>query len=110
MTEQNFSLPTLKLSVKVLFTGYLLVMGVGILMAVGQILLTHGMADGKFGISVDDIVYSYHGNRNSSKLEVKLNGSMKDKANEVDRYSIDQMGERRCEERGVGESATDLLA
>ena len=88
MAEQNFSLPTLKLSVKVLFTGYLLVMGVGILMAVGQILLTHGMADGKFGISVDDIVYSYHGNRNSSKLEVKLNGSMKDKANEVDRTAL----------------------
>lgn len=45
-----------------------------------QILLTHGLADGDFGISVDDIVYSYYGNRGNSKLETKLNGSMQDKA------------------------------
>ncbi|MEO8332355.1 MAG: elongation factor-1 alpha [Gallionella sp.] len=46
-------------------------------------MLTHGMADGKFGLSVDDIIYSYHGNHdgpNASKLEAKLSGSMKDKA------------------------------
>lgn len=83
-----FNLPVLKTPVKVLFTGYLLVMGIGILMAVAQIMLTHGMADGKFGVSVDDIVYSYHGNRNSSKLEVKLNGSMKDKASDEDRTKL----------------------
>ena len=40
-------------------------MGVGILMSLAQILLTHGMADGEIGVSVDDVVYSYHGNRNS---------------------------------------------
>jgi len=48
-------------------------------MAGAQILLTHGMADGKLGLSMDDIVYSYYGN---SRLEAKLNGSMKDKAPE----------------------------
>jgi hypothetical protein len=47
-------------------------------MAGMQILLTHGMADGKFGLSIDDIVYSYYGNRNGSKIEGKLAGSMKD--------------------------------
>jgi len=83
--KDPFNLPSLSISVKTLFTGYLLVIGIGILMSMAQILLTHGMADGKFGISVDDIVYSYHGNRNSSKLEVKLNGSMKDKASDEDR-------------------------
>lgn len=85
MKESTEELSKLKLSQKVLYTGYLLVIGIGILMAIAQILLTHGMADGEFGISVDDIVYSYHGNRNSSKLEVKLNGSMKDKASDKDR-------------------------
>ncbi len=72
---QNLALP-----VKALFTGYLLVIGVGLLMAGGQILMTHGMADGKFGLSVDDIVYSYYGDRNGSKLEAKLNGSMRENA------------------------------
>jgi len=70
----------LSLPIKALFTGYLLAIGLGLLMAGVQIMLTHGMADGKFGLSVDDIVYSYYGDRTGSKLEAKLNGSMKDNA------------------------------
>lgn len=81
MKESSWlNLPSLSLSVKSLFTGYIFVVGLGLLMAGAQIMLTHGMADGKFGLSVDDIVYSYYGNREGSKLESKLNGSMKDKA------------------------------
>jgi hypothetical protein len=77
-TLQNLALP-----LKALFTGYLLAIGLGLLMAGAQIMLTHGMADGKFGLSVDDIIYSYHGNHdgpNASKLVSKLYGSMKDNA------------------------------
>ena len=77
-TLQNLALP-----LKALFTGYLLAIGLGLLTAGAQIMLTHGMADGKFGLSVDDIIYSYHGNHdgpNASKLESKLFGSMKDNA------------------------------
>jgi hypothetical protein len=74
------NLPNLPLSLKTLFVGYLLVIGVGLCMAGLQILLTHGMADGKFGLSVDDIVYSYYGDKEHSKLASKLNGSMIDKA------------------------------
>ncbi|MBI3480674.1 MAG: elongation factor-1 alpha [Nitrosomonadales bacterium] len=81
MKEINSThLADLSLPIKSLFTGYLLAIGLGLLMAGGQILLTHGMADGKFGLSVDDIVYSYYGDRTGSKLEAKLNGSMKDNA------------------------------
>lgn len=40
-------------------------------------MITHGMAHGKFGLSVDDIVYSYYGNRENSKIEQKLGSSMK---------------------------------
>lgn len=77
---QRFTLADLALPVKTLFTGYLLAIGLGLLVAGGQILLTHGAADGKFGLSVDDIVYSYYGDRTGSTLEGKLNGSMKDMA------------------------------
>ncbi len=73
-------LPSLSLPIRTLFTGYILVVGIGLLMAGAQVLLTHGMADGKFGISINDIVYSYYGDRSNSKLETKLNGSMQDKA------------------------------
>ena len=80
---QRFTLGDLNLPVKTLFTGYLLAIGLGLLMAGAQIMMTHGMADGKPGLSVDDIIYSYHGNHdgpNASRLESKLFGSMKDNA------------------------------
>jgi hypothetical protein len=86
--SQWLNLTRLALPVKVLFTGYLMAIGVGLMMAGLQIMLTHGMADGKFGLSVDDIVYSYYGNRTGSKLESKLNGSMKDKAPPAERLEI----------------------
>ncbi|WP_211325031.1 hypothetical protein [Hydrogenothermus marinus] len=61
------NLTKLSLPVKVLFTGYLIVISIGLAIAGLQILLTHGMADGKFGISIEDIAYSYYGNRTGSK-------------------------------------------
>lgn len=81
-SQDTARLPCLPLPIRSLFTGYILVIGIGLLMSGAQILLTHGMADGKFGISIDDIVYSYYGNRSNSKLETKLKGSMQDKAPE----------------------------
>jgi len=87
--DNHTSLPELSLPTRSLFTGYILVVGIGLLMAGAQTLLTHGMADGEFGISVDDIVYSYYGDRSNSRLETKLNGSMQDKApTEVKRAMI----------------------
>jgi hypothetical protein len=80
LSQQNLSwlnLPNLPVPLKALFAGYLLVIGVGLLMAGLQIMLTHGMADGKAGLSLDDVVYSYYGDRGGSMLESKLNGSMK---------------------------------
>ena len=74
------NLPNMPRPIKALFVGYLLVIGVGLCMAGLQIMLTHGMADGKVGLSVDDIVYSYYGDRSGSKLASKLNGSMQDRA------------------------------
>ena len=71
------NLPNLPAPLKALFAGYLLVIGVGLLMAGLQIMMTHGMADGKVGLSKNDIVYSYYGDRTHSKLESMLNGSMK---------------------------------
>jgi hypothetical protein len=76
--------------IKVLFSGYLITVGIGYMFALIQILLTHGMADGKFGLSVDDIVYSYYGNRSGTVLEQKLDGSMSDKAPDQERFDIIQ--------------------
>ncbi|WP_051906317.1 hypothetical protein [Methylomarinum vadi] len=90
MAREFSSLKQLDTPVKVLFTGYLTTVAVGYLFALIQILFTHGMADGKFGLSIDDIVYSYYGNRSGTVLETKLNGSMKDNAPEQERFIIIQ--------------------
>jgi cytochrome c5 len=76
--------------IKVLFTGYLVTVSIGYFFALIQILLTHGMADGKFGLSIDDIVYSYYGNRSGTVLEQQLNGAMKANAPDDERFQIIQ--------------------
>lgn len=87
---QITTLARLPMSYKVLFTGFLLVIGVGLMMAGAQIMLTHGKADGKPGLSINDIIYSYHGNRSGSKLESMLNGQMKAMAPDEVRFQLIQ--------------------
>lgn len=97
MTQPSTDKPALPLNLcnigmpfKFLFTGYLSAIAIGYLMALIQILFTHGMADGKVGLSIEDIVYSYYGNRSGTVLEQKLNGSMKMNASDEDRFKIIQ--------------------
>ena len=90
MSSFKITLNELDTPVKVLFTGYLTTVAIGYLFALIQILFTHGMADGKFGLSIDDIVYSYYGNRSGTVLENKLAGSMKGKATEQETFKIIQ--------------------
>ncbi len=90
MSNFKITLSELDTPVKVLFTGYLTTVAIGYLFALIQILFTHGMADGKFGLSLDDIVYSYYGNRSGTILETKLTGSMKNKATEQENFTIMQ--------------------
>jgi hypothetical protein len=87
---QITTLARLPLHYKVLFTGFLLVIGVGLLMSGVQIMLTHGLADGKLGLSINDIIYSYYGNRSGSKLEAMLNGQMKPMAPDPVRFELIQ--------------------
>jgi hypothetical protein len=87
---QMSTLAKLPASYKVLFTGFLAVMGVGLMMAGFQIMETHGKADGKPGLSINDIIYSYYGNRSGSKLESMLKGQMKPMAPDAVRFRLIQ--------------------
>jgi len=103
---EKWNLTNIGLPLKVLFTGYLCVVAIGYVMALAQILFTHGMADGKFGLSVDDIVYSYYGNRSGTMLEKMLNGPMKDKVGNEGRFRIiqwvrDGAGESEFRTQGI---------
>ncbi len=88
--QKPFNLCNMGTSLKLLFSGYLVTIGTGYIFALIQILFTHGMADGSFGLSLDDIVYSYYGDRSGSVMESKLNGSMKYNAPDAERFKIVQ--------------------
>lgn len=85
-----YELKNLPFSAKVLFSSYLIIIAIGYFVALLQILFTHGLADGKFGLSIQDIVYSYYGNRSGSKLETMLNGPMQPYAPPQERFQIIQ--------------------
>ncbi len=109
MARDFSSLKNLDTPVKILFTGYLTTVAVGYLFALIQILFTHGMADGKFGLSLDDIVYSYYGNRSGTVLETKLNGSMKENASEQERFVIMQWVRDGADQDDYAESGTEKI-
>ncbi|NBV74910.1 MAG: hypothetical protein EBR59_02765 [Methylococcaceae bacterium] len=109
MAREFTSLRQLDTPVKVLFTGYLSSVAVGYLMALIQILFTHGMADGKFGLSIDDIVYSYYGNRSGTVLETQLNGAMKENASEQERFKIIQWVRDGADKEDYSDSGVETI-
>jgi hypothetical protein len=78
-------------------------------MALIQILFTHGMADGKFGLSIDDIVYSYYGNRSGTVLETQLNGAMKENASEQERFKIIQWVRDGADKEDYSDSGVETI-
>jgi len=109
MALESIRLRKLEVPLKVLFTGYLTTVAVGYFVALVQILFTHGMADGKFGLSIEDIVYSYYGNRSGTMLETKLNGSMKENAGEMERFAIIQWVRDGADRKEYVESGVEKI-
>jgi hypothetical protein len=64
------------LSMRTLFTGTLLVLGLAYLFAMLHLYNSHSGRDGKAGMSVDDIAIAYSGSDDSTKLEAALMGPM----------------------------------
>lgn len=66
----------LPISMRTLFTGALLVLGLGYLFAAIYVFAAHSGADGKPGLSVDDIKITYSGSKDITVLEKALRGPM----------------------------------
>ena len=66
-------LPT---SMRTLFTGALLVVGLGYVFAMLYVFVAHSGADGRPGLSVDDIKITYSGSKETTQLEKALRGPM----------------------------------
>lgn len=63
-------------SERVLYTAFLLLMGVGYLMALTYLYASHQGHDGEPGLSVHDVAETYYGNRSGTQLESAIRGSM----------------------------------
>ena len=61
---------------RVLFTGTLLVIGMGYMFALIYVYTSDADKDGKPGLSVDDIIISYGGTSEGTRLEAALQGPM----------------------------------
>lgn len=66
----------LPVSMRVLFSGALLVLGFGYLFAIVYVFAAHSSADGRPGLSVDDIKITYSGSTETTPLEKALRGPM----------------------------------
>ncbi|MDQ6994076.1 MAG: hypothetical protein Q9M18_00590 [Mariprofundaceae bacterium] len=63
-------------SEKLLDTMFLLTIGFGYLFALANIYMTHQGYDGEEGLSVKDVIISYHGKESQSRLATAINGPM----------------------------------
>ncbi len=64
-------LPTV---LKILITMFLFVMGTGYLVAMVNLHLTYSLADGKPGLTVDDLKRAFYGDRKNTRLAAKIDG------------------------------------
>jgi len=78
----------LTVSEKLLYTSFLLLLSLGYLMAMAFLWVTHVDNDGKPGLSISDVAYSYYGNRSGTRLEAAVRGPMAGFIQEEDRNVV----------------------
>lgn len=78
----------LTLSEKLLYTAFLLLIGLGYLMAASYLYVTHVDNDKQPGLSIEDVAYSYYGNRSGTRLEAAIRGSMAGNISDEDRNVV----------------------
>jgi hypothetical protein len=69
---------------KLLYSAFLVLVGVGYLMALGLIYAVDASRDGKPGLSVQDIADDYYGNRSGTRLEAAIRGPMAPHLDSID--------------------------
>jgi len=75
-------------SLRVLFTGALIVLGTAYMFAMVQVYVSHAARDGKPGLSVEDLIIAYSGTHKDSRLEAALKGPMIDNIDPADSATI----------------------
>lgn len=98
------------LSEKMLYTAFLLLMGVGYQMALVFLYTSHEGHDGKPGLSIEDIVDTYYGNRSGTRLEAAIRGPMAGFLQKIeDRHQIVAWLKEGASEKGYSTHIRPIL-
>ncbi|WP_239650106.1 hypothetical protein [Methylocucumis oryzae] len=76
-TEHFRRFKDISVSERILNTVFLLTIGLGYLAALFNLYYTHQGLDGKAGLSIEDVVISYHGSNDRTRLGTAITGIMK---------------------------------
>ncbi|MFZ5609612.1 MAG: hypothetical protein ACOY99_08380 [Pseudomonadota bacterium] len=97
------------MSEKLLYTSFLVIMGTGYLMAMVYLYTSHRGHDGKPGLSIEDIAYTYYGNRSGTRLEAAVRGPMADYIAPEDRNQVVAWLKSGAPEKTYGTSIRPIL-
>lgn len=96
-------------SMRVLFTGALLVLGLAYMFAMVQTYVSHAARDGSPGLSVQDLIIAYSGSKEDSRLEAALKGPMVDMIEPDDAASITAWIHNGSPKDGYSETIQPIL-
>ncbi|MEE8378807.1 MAG: hypothetical protein V3R49_00325 [Gammaproteobacteria bacterium] len=89
MNQQHYAhFSMFPISMRVLYTSTLIVLGIGYLFAMIHIFASHAGRDGNPMLSVDDLIIAYSGSKTDTKLESALNGPMANMLPQEERSEI----------------------
>jgi hypothetical protein len=97
------------LSMRTLYTGTLIVLGIGYLFAMIHIYNSHAGRDGRPSISVEDIAIAYSGNKEATKLEAAMMGPMSGMLSTNERGTISGWVRRGADEKEYEEKIKPIL-
>lgn len=86
--QHHWHFTSYPMSLRVLYSGTLIVLGVGYLFAMIHIFSSHAGRDGNPMLSVDDLIIAYSGSKSDTKLEAALKGPMANMLPAPERHKI----------------------
>jgi len=67
-------LSELSLPLKILFSFFLITIGIGYIVALFNLFIVYNLTDGKPGLTADDLRRAFYGDRSNTRLAAKING------------------------------------
>ncbi len=104
-----FHYSELPLSMRTLFTGALLVLGVGYLFAMIHVYNSHAGRDGQPGLSITDLAIAYSGSKDATKLEAAMLGPMSGMLPNDERGAVVGWVRRGLDEKEYEDSIKPIL-